>query len=404
MIQSVTFILAWSLLGAMEPPPAVTPPIAAPAQPFQLFDFGPRRFAYIEHTGPYWSLGTAIERVSQDAKAFDRSDFLIVRYVHDPALSTPGRLKTQIGFELSGIEEARPPYQSSFVPAALTATRTVDGPDGLSTRHFAALKVWALTQGLVPDGDLIALVTLSENGKSTAIARSELFLPVCLPDSPPAPAQAQPEKTVENPADFGELLAAPRLDQPRRLVTKVIPLIEPDQGEVAQKEPGEPSALSDSETVVAEVTPPVSAPPVKARSDFVPIRAWIEAGQFQEACSVLLSDKADPQSHQWSDQFAARIIAVANGVHKQWPGEEGWLAELGATLTARRNTLRREGAKTAPRLVVAPGDDSKTPERKALTRELDLLMGQIAYRTLSPVQVRERLLDLLEAAVALELP
>lgn len=407
-------ILLFVLPGAIEIPDAKetrsgnATPTSEPFPAGQLVEFPGLKFAYVEHTGPYWSLGPIIERVAVDRKTTGHTGPLVVRYLHDSGVSAPNRLKAQIGYEIGANEEPRSPYHATALPTALTANKTVLGSDGLSTRHFAALKFWALTQDLAPDGDMIALVTLSENDRSTNVARTELFLPVCVPD-PVAPAR--PEVTAVNPGTTrsGELLP-PHESTPSRIVTKVIPLEEPkpvapeDAEDIANVEVV-PEPAGSVPVIVLEPEPrpqPVAKP--KPHRVLFPIHAWIEAGSFDEVALALLPDSNAITRNEWADQLAARAIALAGGVQKQWPDEGGWLTDLAASLSSRRATLRRQGAKGTTLAAPKAATTAQDPEMKNLTREFDLMMGQVAYRTITPEQVRERLSDLLEKAANLETP
>ncbi len=405
-ILGVTFVNAFSLIvivcGLVHDPEPVALPSKTQSQavaqsPIELIEIESRKVAFIEHSGPYWSLGPVIDQVARDARAMGVRDGLVIRYLDDPVAASPAGLRAEVGFEFAGSDLPKPPYKLAQWPPALVARKSVNGPDGLSTRHFASLKAWAQSQGLAPAGDLIALVDLAEGGESTAIDHAEILLPVCVPDPPAVKTPPTFQKTHENETEPSKIQEAARTP---RVVTKVIQLPVPNsQGGTAEASPplalGTPVQQAPVQRLATPLAPlDVPTPQVQPS---VPVRQWIEAGKFTELAGVVLPDKVDSASRQWADQMAARIVAVANGVQKQSPGEEGWLAELATQLADRREANRAESHKSIQR-VIGPSVAvvSKDADRKALMLELDRLMANVSYRSLKPDQVRENLIQLLE--------
>jgi hypothetical protein len=390
------------------PLPSKTQTQAAPQVPIELIETDSKRVAFIEHNGPYWSLGPVIDQVARDAKALSVRNDLVIRYLDNPVAVSPGGLHAEIGFELAGAEIPKSPYKVAQWPRALVARKSVSGPDGLSTRHFALLRTWAQTQGLAPAGGMIALVQLAEGGESTAIERAEILLPVCVPD--PHAAQVPPTslKTPEGETQPTEIPEALRPTQAPRIVTKVIQLpvagsqygTEVDASRPAMGTPVQPEPPQQ----LAELAAPpfLPAPPVRP---FVPVRQWVEEGKFVELAIAVLPENVDSASRQWADQMAARIVALANGVQKLSPGEEGWLGELSTQLATRRDTIRVD-PRRGPQRVIGPSIPAgpKDADRKALMLELDRLMGNVSYRSLTPDQIRENLIQLLEKVASLDSP
>lgn len=384
---------------------AKSPDPNAPA----LIETEPKRVAYIEHLGPYWSLGAVIDRVARDAKAMGVRNDLVIRYLDDPVAASARGLRAHIGFELPGTEMPQAPYQVSQWPPTLTFRKTVNGPDGLSTRHFASLKAWAKKHELVPAGDLIALIRLSEDGNSTSVEHAEIFLPVCVPDPPQARVQ---KKATDQPARMEDFETAD-FSSGKRTVTKVIPLH-------ARSDVATEAAGNEDSVQAALGTPLQSAPDVRLAAPLeegqgsdpeppvrpaVPVRQWIEEGKYAEVVGAMLPENADAASQQWADQVAARVIAVAFGVQKLSPGQEDWLAPLATMLSERRAALRSSSVKTAPRVIgLSPPATSNGAARKAVVRELDYLMANMSHRALSADEIREMVIQLMEKTQALVLP
>lgn len=375
-----------------------------PAPPV-LVETDPKRVAYIEHSGPYWSLGPVIDQVARDARDMGVRDALVIRYLDDTVASSPRGLRAHIGFELAGTEMPRPPYQVAEWPRVLVARKTVNGPDGLSTRHFASLKAWAQTQGLAPAGDLIALVKFGEGGESAAIEHAEIRLPVCVPD--PLPAAVSKSDSIEAP-NRADVLESERSPAAQRRVSKIVQL--PVPADVTNEKAAPLDAIASDALPPAmrarmQSTDGRTPNPAAVTRTAAPVRQWIEEEKFAEVAAALLPENADPASQQWADQIAARIVAVANGIKTLAPGEEGWLSPLAAQLSAQRSARKTSTVKGTPRVIgLSAPAAANEPERKAVMRALDYLMARIAQRTLTPAQVRESLLDLIEISHALVLP
>jgi len=404
-VKAICSILLVGFLGAKVPAQTFVSPARVDAQDAPaLIELDSKRIAFIEHRGPYWSLGSAIDRVSRDAKAFGVRDALIVRYLGDQLSASPQTLSAQIGFEVTGTDEPKPPYQVAQWPLTQAVRRKVSGTDALSTRHYAVLKAWAAGQGLVPAGDLIARIALAQDGVGAEAGESEIFLPVCVPD---AQSAADPPDTVpdNHPLENVEV-ETPR--PPQRIVTRIIPLGVSFEPEETKKPVLPQSALADPLPPTAPHPMPskseVPAAGIKAGPDqsSVPIRTWIEQGNYEAVATMLLPEKSEASIQEWSDNFASRVVALANGVQKLSPGQEGWLAELGNHLSSRRIVVRSDSRKNALRIGGSvPALDTHSVERKNLMREVDMLMGQVAHRTLTPDQVRDRLIVILEAVATL---
>jgi DNA gyrase inhibitor GyrI len=373
---------------AADVSPEPTPAMAVPSA-FSLIETESRRIAYVEHTGAYWSLGSVIDSVARDAKSMGRRGRLYVRYL-EHAAGSPGTVHAQIGFELPGSDNPKPPYDVAQWPPSLVASKKVLGSDGLSPRHFAAMKAWVRTEGLIPSGDLIAVVDLSENGQSTAIERAEIQLPVCAPD-PPAETQATPLRA--------ERAFPPDPQAGEAVVTSVIPL--PVQvpaipaGGVVQETPAARPVVPAA-PVAVPTAPPAKAGASEPTSRDIPVRLWIKEEKFAELAAAILPGNADSVARKWADDVAGRVIALARGIKTAAPGQEGWLTPLADELVARREAIRSDGTKPARNVIGLSAASDRSAERKHVMRELDRLMVGLGYGSQTPLEVRERLAELLE--------
>lgn len=381
--------------GSPDSVPAGMTAPATQAASFELTETQSRKFAYLEHTGPYWALGALMDQVGRDALARGTPGGIIVRYVEAASAAGPEALRAQVGFELLGLEPAPPAYQVVELPTMLAARRIVEGPDGLSTRHFASLKVWAAAQGLIPAGDLLAIVELAEGGHSTVIERAEALLPVCLPDAVDA-AAAKPE-VQPSPATTH---AAPEVQEPKskpRISSRIIDLSGRGvRGGTSARVP-EPLEEQPSEAVPEPVA--TDDRMMESAATQNTIRTWLEAGRFEEVAQLLLSDRADAVRMQWADQVAARIVAVADGMAAKHPQEADWLPSLASQLSTRRKNLRSERGRAAGRIVGPSGMTGADGEMKEIIKSLDQLMGQVAFDSITAGETAERLIEVMERAV-----
>lgn len=401
MAAYALMITLWGVLTQTPETLTAPAPVVAPPPAFELVETEPRRIAYIEHTGPYWSLGPIIDTVARDAKSMGVRGRLVVRYLENSATAR-GTVHAQVGFELPRFETPKPPYVVSEWPPALVASKSVLGSDGLSPRHFSAMKAWVRGEGLVPAGDLIANVELAEDGLSTAIQSAEIQMPVCTPDPPPAKTAAEAADEIPEPS--------PVTEPERPIVTKVIELPARSSGAQVrtQIEPVSVEAIEPtlSAPIVGQTPSPSKNPAsVEPQKKEIPVRLMIEDGKFADLAAAIMPADADATSKQWSGEIAGRVIALANGVKKMAPGEEGWLTSLADELGARRDAYRLSSPKSSKK-VIGPALTSpeRTPERKFVMLELDRLMAGLAYGSLTPSEVREKLTTILEVVPSLVFP
>lgn len=419
--MKVVVIILISFLG-VDPasPGAIQAQRGAPQ--IELSESRPLRVAYIEHSGPYWSLGPVIDRVARDARSFAIGSNLLIRYVDDQAGSLSNSVHAHVGFEIAVTERPPPPYQIAQWPIVLAARKTVHGPDGLSLRHLTSIRAWARSQNLDQGGDMMAIVKLAEDGESTAIEQADILLPVCVPDMP-AP---KPQVTKNSEGEKAEELAVSR---PASRITRVIQLPLPEQVRRDNTEKGEDDSHAPSPTLAEEAaarlaanrksrsdvsvpsssqelgSPLPATAPVRPRSSEIPVRELIESGDFASLAAALLPEQPRPAGHSWGDQIAARIVAIAGALHKSSPTEEGWLDAFATQLAARREAAKAASAKSA-RVIgqTVPIYNTRDTDRKAVMLEFDRLMTQVSYQALTPAQIREKVADLLEEAIPLVSP
>ncbi len=412
-------------------PPTPTSVVPA-APPIELSETQPRKVAFIEHSGPYWSLGSVINKVARDARTMGVQDELLIRYLDDSTGTSSGALHADIGFGLTDAKQPPASYKVAEWPIELAVRKTVTGPDGLSMRHFFSLKSWARSQDLAPAGDMIAVVQFAVDGENTTIEEAEILLPVCVPDPPVASPTVLLRKGTESDSST-EILADAK---PSRKITRVIQLpsqdaefgsdegssqdvrqavvipigkqVPVDAGDAPQRPIAKEQRARDVEEQPAApqfASPAVRPKPSAPRRTKAPVREWIENGKFAEIATALLPTNSNTATFQWADQITARILAIANAVRKTSPDDEGWLGELSTQLAARREAATSATSKAAPKVIgPSTANDPLEGERKAMMLEFDRFMAEVSYRSLNPSQIRDKLTDLLEMAIPLVLP
>jgi effector-binding domain-containing protein len=409
-------LLALIVLVFVGAAPAATPPTvttnvnltridgatsSADPQAILLTETPLLRVAALEHVGPYWALGSVFDEVREAMNARSEPGPLVVRYLNDPLTTPPRQLRSEVGFVLRGDDEPSEPFKAFDWPPELVVELSVPGPYRYSSRYYRHLRAWALQQNLTPTGPIVELLHFPSKAAPNQSMRIEIRMPVC--ESEPEPLPAPEEDEV--------LAAPPESSDKAQTLTKATPESPTAPGASDFAPLSNEMSGGDGENAGApdrRALPPASGAdlhePAAKISHSVALRDLIDAGRFDDLAKQLLPD--DPPlsdtNRAWLQQVVLRVSALARGVQKQHPVQDGWLVPLSRALIQRndraKSVVRGDASVERSAARVLPGSDAGAERRKAIIRRLDLLMGRVGIGSIEPDKVRDELVVILQEA------
>ncbi len=363
---------------------------------------------FIEHTGPYWSLGPRFATLREYMLAHNQSGPIYTRFLDDPAGQRPGSVRSEIGFALKGNLEPVPPFTKARRGGELVAYLTIDSTAS-TAQSYKRLRDWIDSHEYAALGPVTEVYPPLRPG-TIQEQRTEIQMPI-RPASATNDVTASPAAELQ-PATVEPMRPGPAgpdpVDQPA-LMSEVSDSTSP--AVKTHEPPRERSgvARSDGRSEPSEVGepppsdrfPPETEPPGDEPS--TSIKDLIAAGQFERvARSLVPDDRPLSQPVQiWLGQLVHRIGAAGRGVERLYPGEGSDLVELANAIVTRYQSV--ESASTIdplapPTTEAGPGGDARAIDGEAVMRNLDKLLGEIALRNVNPPAVLDRIADILQQA------
>jgi effector-binding domain-containing protein len=359
------------------------------------------RVATLDHVGPYWALGSVFDKVREAMNARGQPGPLVVRYLNDPLTTPPQQLRSEVGFVLRGDDEPPEPFKASKWPPELVVELSVSGPYRYSSRYYQRLRSWAMQQGLTPTGPIVELLHFPSEAAPDQSPRIEIRMPVCESEPEPLPAREGDKLPVAPPESPGNAQALAMASSSESPTAPSASDVAPSSKEMSGDDE-EDAGASDRRT--ASLANADLHEPAAKTSRGVAIRNLIDAGRFDDLAEQMLPD--DPPmsdtNRAWLQQFVLRVSALARGIQKQHPGQDGWLVPLSRALVQRndraKSATRAEASveRRVPRGL--PASDPGAERRKAIIRRLELLMARVGMGSIEPNDVRNELALLLQEA------
>ena len=231
----------------------------------------PARVVRQVHVGPYWSAARKYAAVREYMREHDQPGPMYARHRRNPTSVSAEPLRTEIGFFVGGIHEAKPPYEMAERPAELVAFMYVEGRLAATARRYAVLREWAIGHGYTVIGPITEIYA-RPGDPDTDEFRMELQMPVRVAEPEVA---VEPTSTSEPPAAPLEKRVSGERAEPveERLATPTSPsrrvLDEADQAPA-------PSAVERREPA-----------PVKR---VIPVRELMDENRFDRIAEQLLPD------------------------------------------------------------------------------------------------------------------
>lgn len=359
------------------------------------------RVATLEHVGPYWAFGSVFDKVREAMNARGEPGPLVVRYLNDPLTTPPRELRSEVGFVLRGDDDPPEPFKASQWPPELVVALSVPGPYRYSSRYYQRLRSWTMQQGLTPTGPIVELLYFPSEAAPDQSPRIEIHMPVCESEPVPRPAQEEDELPAAPPesADYVQALAMASSESPTAPGASDFA---PSSKELSGDD-REDAAAPDRRLLPPASGADVNEPAAKV-SRSAALRDLIDAGRFDDLAKQLLPD--DPPMSDtyraWLQQLVLRVSALARGIQKQNPVQDGWLVPLSKALVQRNDRAKsatRAGASVERRVPRGlPASDVGAERRKAIIRRLELLMARVGMDSIEPDNVRDELAVILQDA------
>lgn len=410
-----------------------------------LADFPATHVAYLEHTGPYWTVGRELARVHDEMVRLGATGPLFARYLDDHVAESPASRRIQLGFVMTSADAAPKTFQRADWPATTAAVLALPRPPASLSRTSAVLRQWSGERGYAPSGPLVE-VYLQNDGDWMG-SPVELRLPVRLlplPPQPPkestVPAPGLPPPVAPDPISSGisrgisedrqkpvvtrtiELrprrTSSPPSDSPTSsewdskenpekvpVPSPVNPLPTNPEGEfknqlagtafgpkLAKPEPSDPPAPPRMVT-------PTSPTPAPART----VQELMSSGQISELATRLMptSPALPAPVRLWLGEMVGRIDAANRGMGSLYPNSVHAATALAEGLNKHYDGWATDAEKAARLRPTTPiGMNRETPlAARVLIRDMDILLARLSQRALTPEAVQTQLEILLQRSI-----
>lgn len=344
--------MVWAVaraVGAPETAPPSSPPEII------LKNTDPSRVIFLEHTGPYWTVGPLFKRIREVMAEHDETGPMFARYLADPTVVPADSLQAEVGFVSGGAWNPEPPLKSAQREGEQVVSIVVEGSYGTTTRAYSLLHDWISRNGFEAVGPLIEVYPSRPQGAPTGAHRTEIQIPV----------RRAPSADRSSP-------------QPRAAVA-------------ITRKPNDAPAVSG-------VDPP---PPATTIEPFYSIKDLVDSSRFDRVAEQLVpTDHPMPPGMQiWFGQIAFRISAVAKGLEQNYPGGSPQATALSEAIVQRyRQTSASTQVDPLAQAVVRVDThtDPQSSQKRSIVRDLDNLLGQVALKTVDPQSALIRLSELLQ--------
>ena len=372
-----------------------------PAPKIAIKQTAPTEVAFVEHVGPYWSLGPVFARVGALMAARRESGSMFARYDTDPTRTPPSRLRTEVGFVIHGGPPVTYPFKRQRRPGETVAYTVAVGPYATVARHYARIFDWLDINGYEAIGPVTEVYPAGQQPLTSNPQSVVIQVPIVVAALTPAQpvASLPPERetfepaVVVNPTEITP--ARPSVSRSLDEARPTIPTVPPKLGDthdpktatvahaVPQRAPAAETEIQDQ--VVASTTIP----------------ELVAAGRFDDVAVRLMptADAIAPAQQVWFGQAVLRVAAVGRGVAKVYPNADGITVALCRAVEQRYLQIVDNFEHDPRATFLAPARAGAAPglaARRNVTKDLDTLLGRISVRRASPAVVTRDLSLVLE--------
>lgn len=359
----------------------------SPAEPaITVMSTDVRHEVYREHEGPYWSIAPTIALVRDYMIQLNERGPIFVRYMPTPSAARKQPHRIEVGFVTRGKLEVATPFQYSEHPAELVAGMRVSPDQASPSRALPRLRAWALSRGYEVTGILTEIhsLTVQPGGAREPVevqlvitAAGQVAEIVAEPqdEAPDASREWVPAATSQSTSGQALLIQTRKADPP--------------EVSVASERPAPPSI---------EDVPPVQGTLTETQP--ATLAELAAEGRYDQVAELLIPNgqELQPAESLWLGQVLFRFGAAARGVVGYHPEQSSRVTDMvdaldgryrGSTSYARHNPLKQTVSR------VERGKDARAASRSAITRDLDRILGRIAWQTDSVEEIRAQLIGVL---------
>lgn len=326
---------------------------------------------FIEHVGPYWTVGPLFARVRTYMLEHGQSGPIFLRYPKDPWRASAGSLRARIGFLTTEDYTPEPPFKIARRDRERVAEMVVKDRSSLRRQDYAYIHQWIQANGYETTGPVTEIYDIAPPGRTLTRPHTQLQVSLVSPVRESI-RQASGDDAIDD---------ATIANEPVTLTEESADSGTVESAKVATYEPAA-STTPDQESVAqtdARVHQPVE-----------PICELMAAGRFDRIAEQLMPDDREiPAALQlWLGQVVFRIGAAAKGIERLDPDGEAVAGRMADAITDRYKEVSVNFELDPLAQAVVRIDVRNDPlglEKRAVMRELDLLLGRIAFHGVGAV-------------------
>lgn len=360
------------------------------------------RVAFLEHAGPYWTIGATLRGVFERAPEDDRPVSFFARFASSPLASRSAALRAEVGYTIAPqrMEDSPTSVAESTAARGLQITERdaelaacVEFEFGHAPRaqDYVQLRQWIVRNGYRSVGPVTEVYTFpgSPTGEDSATPRVELQMSIRPANDP---RENVPRTAAKVTIETAQATPTPSRDNDAETVPANGPqvpaaVISHSEAEVAVA-PNDGQATKRPEAAARPTDEP-SAPPSEPAVD-------VRCATFVEDFTAGVDGLA-PEIRTWLGAAVLRMDAIARSLRETEAQPDRFVVCLSAV---SERFLRAFPHAAVPVSIAAPltteGDGVRSQGRKAILRELDLLMMLLAAGRADTKQVEAELAGLFD--------
>ena len=378
--------------AAVVEEPSDRPGKATSAPAVALKDAEPVWLVFLDHDGPYWTVGPLFARVRAYMLEHDQSGPMFMRYNENPWRDGRSSLGAKIGFITKENHQPEPPFKIVKRDRERVAYIIVGRRVTTRRRDYTFIQEWIRAHGFDAAGAVTEIYRPGSLGKRKSQHRTEIQVSLVGADhehpryeNSGGPTIAVTTTEENAAATSGELAGATTLESKSLPAHRSVTATRAAIGE-ALPSPFHKASSPNRKNVGR----PRKAEPV------LPMGELMAAGRFERIAEQLMPDhSAIPASLQvWLGQAVLRIGAAARGIEHVYPDNELSVGRLADAVTRRYKEVSAGfefDPLNEPVVNIDVGNAPLRLDKQALMHELNTLLGRIALRSMDAKTAVEEL-------------
>lgn len=389
-VGTIPRIVFLALAVPMAAPAQVAVPDAANAtQSIGVKSVGALHVVFREHPGSYWTIAPTVDLVREHMDRLGEPGPLFVRYIQPPGADGGQPFRIEVGYVTDQQRDVTHPFQYAQRVAEEVAFMRVPPALASPSRALPRLRAWALERGYSMRSTLTEIHPLSARGAS-ARATVEVQLVVSEP-------HATPDTTLKDAGDAPKTPGPAVSAEAPEFATPDVPTPNSDAQDSGLLATLPPTAEKGAERATSG-NPPAQPEPVVSQSTNIAELAG--KGRYMRVAELVvpIGQELSPAESLWLGQILFRVGAAARGLDRYYPDRTEEVAKLAEALDRRyrqSESYARHNPLEQAVSVAEPHSDPDAKRRRAITRDLDRLLGRIAWQAGTAEDVQVALIEIL---------